>query len=159
MLSRDCRHRLGSTVGGACSAERKPYGSRLQTTLPCGDMILAFSTVPRKPRAASSKSLTSENGSAFSVAACCAMTEAEASFGDSLGVSVMAGWLIVVYSLRKQKIGTMLAKLQPLELAAVAPSVDIFEIGHRARGMADIELGRWARLTPFIVVVAGRAVG
>src|SRR5439155_15091365 len=98
MLSRDCRHRLGSTVGGACSAERKPYGSRLQTTLPCGDVILAFSTVPRKPRAASSKSRTSENGSAFSVAACCAMTEAEASFG----VSVVAGWLIVVYSLAQK---------------------------------------------------------
>src|SRR3954451_4864980 len=103
MLSRDCRHRLGSTVGGACSADRKPYGSRLQTVLPCGDVILAFSTVPRKPRAASSKSLTSENGSAFSIAACCAMTEAEASFGDSLGVSVMAGWLIVVYSLCANK--------------------------------------------------------
>src|SRR5437764_5763539 len=98
MLSRDCRHRLGSTVGGACSAERKPYGSRLQTTLPCGDVILAFSTVPRKPRAASSKSRTSENGNAFSVAACCAMTEAEAFFG----VSVVAGWLIVVYSLAQK---------------------------------------------------------
>src|SRR4051795_10880261 len=99
MLSRDCRHRLGSTVGGACSAERKPYGSRLQTTLPCGDMILAFSTVLRKPRAASSKSLTSENGSAFSVAACCAMTDAEASFGDSLGVSTAADWLIIMLPL------------------------------------------------------------
>src|SRR5439155_25732483 len=127
MLSRDCRHRLGSTVGGACSAERKPYGSRLQTTLPCGDMILAFSTVPRKPRAASSKSLTSENGSAFSVAACCAMTEADACFGDSLGVSVEAGWLIVLYSLAQAIIGTTSAELQPLELAAVAPSIDIFE--------------------------------
>src|SRR5688572_25120197 len=95
MLSRDCRHRLGSTVGGASSADRKPYGSRLQTTLPCGEVIFAFSTVPRKPRAASSKSRVSENGNALSVAACCATTGAEASFGDSLDVSIVAGWLIV----------------------------------------------------------------
>src|SRR6187399_3269874 len=100
MLSRDCRHRLGSTVGGASVPDRKPYGSRLQTTRPCGEVIFAFSTVPRKPRAASSKSRVSENGSAFSVAACRAMTGAEASFGDclgdSLGVSVVAAWLIIV---------------------------------------------------------------
>jgi hypothetical protein len=40
--------------------------------------------VPRKPRDASSKSLVSENGSAFSVAACCATTDADASLGVSL---------------------------------------------------------------------------
>src|SRR5688572_9924292 len=108
-------------------------------------MILAFSTVPRKPRAASSKSRVSENGSAFSVAACCAMTAAEASFGDSLGVSVVAGWLIVMYSLAQTKIGTTSAELQPLELATAAPSVDIFEVGHRSRWMTDIELGRRTR--------------
>src|SRR5260370_31585798 len=84
MLRRDCRHRLGSTVGGAFSSERKPYDSRLQTTLPCAEVIRAFSNVPRKPRDASSKSPVSENGSAFSVAACCATTDAEASLGASL---------------------------------------------------------------------------
>src|SRR6478609_9531697 len=104
-------------------------------------MIFAFSTVPRKPRAASSKSLTSENGSAFNVAACCAMTEAEASFG----VSVVAGWLIVLYSLAQTKTKAMSAELQPLELAAVAPAVDIFEIGHGSRRMTDIKLGRRTR--------------
>src|SRR3981081_3896403 len=44
----------------------------------------AFSIVPRKPRLSSSKSRVSENGSALSVAACCATTEAEASLGFSL---------------------------------------------------------------------------
>src|SRR5437660_3418379 len=43
--------------------------------------------VPRKPREASSKSLVSENGSALSIAAFCAMTEGEASFGDSFDLS------------------------------------------------------------------------
>src|ERR1700680_4325412 len=90
MWSRDCRHRLGSTVGGASASERKPYGSRLQTTLPCAEVIRALSSVPRKPREASSKSLVSENGSAFSVAACCATTDTDASLGASLlPVSVM----------------------------------------------------------------------
>src|SRR5258708_40076082 len=84
MLRRDCRHRLGSTVGGAFSSPRNAYGSRLQTVLPCGVAIFAFSTLPRKPRAASSKSRVSENGNAFSVAACCATTDAEASFGASM---------------------------------------------------------------------------
>src|SRR6266481_2697143 len=93
MLSRDCRHRLGSTVGGAFSSERKPYGSRLQTTLPCADVIRAFSSVPRKPRDASSKSRVSENGSAFSVAACCATTDAEASLGTS-----PVPWVIELFS-------------------------------------------------------------
>src|SRR5260370_42029083 len=96
MLSRDSRHRLGSTVAGACSADRKPYGSRLQTTLPCGEVIFAFSTVPRKPRAASSKSRVSENGSAFNVAACCAMTDGEACLGDSFDVSFAAGWVLLL---------------------------------------------------------------
>src|SRR6188508_3114797 len=137
MLSRDCRHRLGSTVAGASVPDRKPYGSRLQTTRPCAEAIRAFSTVPRKPRAASSKSRVSENGSAFSVAACCAMTGAEASFGASLGVSLgvsfAAGWLIVVYSLAQTKNRkTASAELQPLELAAAAPFVDILEVGERA---------------------------
>src|SRR6187455_49025 len=118
-------------------------------------MILAFSTVPRKPRPASSKSLTSENGSAFSVAACCAITEAEASFG----VSAVAGWLIIMHSLAQAKTETASAELQPFELATVAPAVDIFEIGHGSRRMADIELGCRTRLAPFIVVITGRAVG
>src|SRR3954447_211469 len=83
MLSRDCRHRLGSTVGGASSSARKPYGSRLQTVRPAADVIFAFSSVPRNPRDASSKSRVSENGSAARVAACCLMTEAEASLGAS----------------------------------------------------------------------------
>src|ERR1700686_1781273 len=95
MLRRDCRHRLGSTVGGAFSSERKPYGSRLQTTLPCADVIRAFSSVPRKPRDASSKSRLSENGSVFSVAACCATTDAEAS----LGISLVPVWVIELLSL------------------------------------------------------------
>src|SRR5262245_31300014 len=104
-------------------------------------MILAFSIVPRKPRAASSKSRVSENGSAFSVAACCPITDAEASFGDPLGVSVAADWLIVMYSPCTDK--TKSAELQPLKPATVAPPFDVFEIGHWSRGMADIELGRW----------------
>src|SRR5260221_13785361 len=90
MLRRDCRHRLGLTVGGAFSSERKPYDSRLQTTRPCAEVIRAFSSVPRKPRDASSKSLMSENGSAFSVAACRDTTDVDASLGASvLAVSVM----------------------------------------------------------------------
>src|ERR1043166_9704593 len=80
MLSRDCRHRLGSTVGGAASSPRNPYGSRLQTVRPASEVIRAWSRVPRNPRAASSKSCVSENGSAASVAACCLTTEAEACF-------------------------------------------------------------------------------
>src|SRR3954451_21936899 len=83
MLSRDCRHRLGSTVGGASSVDRNPYGSRLQTTRPASEVIRAFSSVPRKPRDASSKSRLSENGSAARVAACCFVTDAEASLGAS----------------------------------------------------------------------------
>ena len=47
----------------------------------------------------------SENGSAFSVAACCAMTEAEASFGDFLGVSAVAVWVILVHSLAQIEFG------------------------------------------------------
>jgi hypothetical protein len=47
-------------------------------------VIRAFSIEPRKPREASSKSRVSENGSAFSIAAFCAITEGEASFGVSL---------------------------------------------------------------------------
>src|SRR4051812_32614129 len=87
MLSLDCRHRLGLTVVGACSAARKPYGSRLQTVRPCGLVISAFSIVPRKPRAASSKSRVSENGSALSIAVCCAMTDGVAPFGSLVEVS------------------------------------------------------------------------
>src|ERR1700676_1896365 len=86
MLRRDCRHRLGLTVAVASRAERKPYGSRLQTTLPCAEVIRALSSVPRNPREASSKSLTSENGSAFSVAACRATTD---------GRGVLGGFAIV----------------------------------------------------------------
>src|SRR5258706_5223681 len=90
MLRLDCRHRLGSTVGGDSASERKPYGSRLQTTLPCAEVIRACSIVPRKPRDASSKSLMSENGNAFSVAACRDTTDVDASLGASvLAVSVM----------------------------------------------------------------------
>src|SRR4051795_1619965 len=89
MLSRDCRHRLGLTVVGACSAARKPYGSRLQTVRPCGLVIAAFSIVPRKPRAQSSKSRVSENGNAFSIAVCCAMTDGVAPFVSLLEVSVI----------------------------------------------------------------------
>src|ERR1700754_5078565 len=106
MLSRDCRHRLGSTVGGASASDRKPYGSRLQTTRPCAETIRAFSTVPRKPRAASSKSCVSENGSALRVAACRATTGAEACLGDSFGVSPPPGWVILVCSLAYWKSGT-----------------------------------------------------
>src|ERR1700726_1320353 len=94
MLRRDCRHRLGLTVAGASRAERKPYGSRLQTTLPCAEVIRALSSVPRKPREASSKSLVSANGSAFSVAACCATTEPDAS----LGASLLPVWVILPFS-------------------------------------------------------------
>src|SRR6195952_5460429 len=83
MLSRDCRHRLGSTVGGASSSDRNPYGSRLQTVRPASEVIFAFLRVPRNPREASSKSRVSENGSAARVAACCFMTDAEASLGAS----------------------------------------------------------------------------
>src|ERR1700738_5026422 len=94
MLRRDCRHRLGLTVAGASAPERKPYGSRLQTTLPCADVICAFSSVPRKPRDASSKSRVAENGSTFSVAACCATTDSEASLGPSL----LPVWVIELFS-------------------------------------------------------------
>src|ERR1700712_4990877 len=83
MLSRDCRLRLGSTVAGASSVDRNPYGSRLQTVRPASEVIFAFSRVPRNPRQASSKSRVSENGSAARVAACCFMTDAEASLGAS----------------------------------------------------------------------------
>src|SRR5689334_4432982 len=128
MLSRDCRHRLGSTVGGAVSSFRNAYGSRLQTVRPCGEVILAFSMVPRKPRAASSKSRVSENGNAFSVASCCAMTDSDASFGISLAISTAAAaWVIRVYSLDKL-FSDVSAERQPLELAVAAPSVDVFEI-------------------------------
>src|ERR1700739_1424239 len=87
MLRRDCRHRLGLTVAGALASDRKPYGSKLQTTRPCAFAIFASSMVPRKPRAASLKSAGAENGSAFNIASCCATTELEASFGLSLGAS------------------------------------------------------------------------
>jgi hypothetical protein len=93
MLRRDCRHRLGLTVGGAVSLERKPYGSSDHTTLPCGDVILASGMVPRKPRAASSKSVVSSNGSALSIAACCAITDAVASFGAPRALSFAASAL------------------------------------------------------------------
>src|SRR5258707_14627082 len=83
MLSSDCRHRLGSTVGGASSSDRNPYGSRLQTVRPASEVTFAFSRVPRNPGEASSKSRVSENGSVARVAACCFMTDAEASFGAS----------------------------------------------------------------------------
>src|SRR6266436_9212591 len=140
MLRRDCRHRLGSTVGGAFSSERKPYGSRLQTTLPCAEVIRAFSSVPRKPRAASSKSRVSENGSAFSVAACRATTVADASLGASvLAVSVM------LPSLTHQKIDrrpqSMPRKFQIL-LRIPYHSLDLFYFcferpqGYYTRGLA-----------------------
>src|SRR5436190_9666679 len=136
MLSRDCRHRLGSTVGGAVSSFRKAYGSRLQTVLPCGEDTFAFSMVPRKPRAASSKSRVSENGSALSVAACCAITEADASFGVSFGVSATAAaWVIRMHSLGEFSWDAS-AKRQSLELAALAPRIDIFEVGERTGGVA-----------------------
>jgi len=57
-------------------------------------VIRAFSSVPRKPRDASSKSRVSENGNAFSVAACCATTDAEAS----LGTSLLPVWVIELFS-------------------------------------------------------------
>src|SRR5882757_3882151 len=60
--------------------------------------------VPRKPRAASSKSRVSENGSAFRVAACCAMTGAEASFGVSFGASLVPVWVMLLSSLASQRI-------------------------------------------------------
>jgi hypothetical protein len=58
-------------------------------------VIAAFSIVPRKPRAASSKSRVSENGSAFSIAVCRAMTDGVASFGSRLSsvISVSSGLL------------------------------------------------------------------
>src|SRR6185295_14023909 len=56
------------------------------------------------------------------------------------------------------EIPTRSAKLQPLELAAVAPPLDVFEVGQRAGGMTDIELGRRTGLASFIVVITGRAV-
>src|SRR4051794_40104519 len=99
MLRRDCRHKLGLTVAGASVPERKPYGSKLQTTLPCADVIRAFSSVPRYPREASSKSLVSENGSAFSIAPCCATTDVEAS----LGASLLAVWVMLT-SLASRKL-------------------------------------------------------
>lgn len=92
MLRRDWRHRLGLTVGGDCSAARKPYGSRLHTVRPCALAIFASAIVPRKPRAASSKSRVSENGNAFNIAVCCAITDGVASFGLLL-VSVMICFL------------------------------------------------------------------
>src|ERR1700730_11924383 len=98
MLRRDCRHRLGLTVAGASVAERKPYGSRLQTTLPCAEVIRASSSVPRNPRAASSKSLVSANGSAFSVAAWRATTDPDAS----LGASLLPVWVMLPSSLAPQ---------------------------------------------------------
>src|SRR5258708_16547058 len=52
-----------------------------------------------------------------------------------------------------------LAELQTFELAGVAPRIDVFEVGHRARGIADVETRRRTRLSPLIVVIAGRAVG
>src|SRR5262245_37561777 len=110
--------------------------------------------LPRKPRAASSKSLTSENGSAFNVAACWATTEAEASFGNSLGISA-AVWVIRVTPL----LCLPSTEFQPFELAGVAPRFDVFEVGSRAGGIADIELGRRTRLAALIVVVARSAVG
>src|SRR5436305_10297414 len=55
----------------------------------------AFSIVPRKPRLALSRSRVSENGSALSVAACCATTEAEAS----LGVSLEMLWIVAVMAM------------------------------------------------------------
>src|SRR6476620_5256816 len=97
--------------------------------------------VPRKPRLASSKSRVSENGSAFSVAACCAMTEAEACLGVSLGASAEVS-VILVHSLAlpEHELGrSRSAKLEPFELSVTAPAVEIFEVGHRAGGIADIE--------------------
>src|SRR5262249_13829452 len=111
--------------------------------------------VPTKPRAASSKSLTSENGSVFSVDSCCATTEADASFGISLGISA-AVWVILVTP-RYISWVRCLAELDALKLAAAAPRIDIFEVGERTGGMADIELRCRARLVPFIVVITWRA--
>src|SRR6202165_790005 len=91
MLRRDCRHRLGLPVPGASVAERKPYGSRLQTTLPCADVIRALSRVPRNPRDASSKSAVSENRSAFRGAACCGTTGGAAA----LEASLLPVWVIL----------------------------------------------------------------
>src|SRR6476646_4723010 len=51
------------------------------------------------------------------------------------------------------------AKLQPLELTRAAPRIDIFEVGHRAGGMAYVELGRRARLASLIIGVTGGAIG
>src|SRR5262245_29312560 len=48
MLSRACRHKLGLTVGGACSAARKPYSLRLQTTRP-KRAITSRNTASAKP--------------------------------------------------------------------------------------------------------------
>src|SRR5690242_7179471 len=93
MLRRDCRQRLGLTVAGALASDRKPYGSRVQTTLPCAEAIFACSIVPRKPRAASSKSAVSLNGNASSIASCCASTQGEAGFGVS--DSTFCGWLVL----------------------------------------------------------------
>src|SRR6202051_1826351 len=112
MLRRDCRQRLGSTVGGASASERKPHGSRLQTTLPSAETTRAFSSVPMKPREASSKSRVSENGSAFSVAACWATTDAEAS----LRVSPLPVSVIVVLPVAKKsdpKYGTTGKRRKP----------------------------------------------
>ncbi len=73
--------------GGRLFLGQKAVGLEAPDHPPCAvGMIRACSIVPRKPRAASSKSRVSENGSAFSIASCCAMTEAEASFGVSLGL-------------------------------------------------------------------------
>ena len=153
----DRRRRLFRRTGSRRARGSRPPG-------PAARRSLAFSSVPRKPRAASSKSRVSENGSAFSVAACCAMTEAEASFGIFLG-RFDAGCLGHTRALpRKKELqirdGAMPQRnCSPSNSAGAAPCIDIFEVGHRAGGMADIELGRRARLASLIVVVAGRAVG
>src|SRR5262245_37614328 len=113
--------------------------------------------VPRKPRAASSKSLISENGSACSVASCCATTDADAFFGICFGISLgisVAVWVIRLTPLPARRS----AEFQSFELAVAAPRVDVLEIGRGARGIADIELRRGAGFAALIVVVAGRAV-
>src|SRR3979411_733999 len=123
MLSRDCRHRLGLTVVGACSAERKPYGARLQTVRPCWLVIFAFSIVPRKPRAASSKSRVSENGSAFSIAACCAITAGVASLDSLLEISVIGLTPPVLWLKPSKPISQPIAIVGALECAARATRI------------------------------------
>src|SRR5882757_11099544 len=58
--------------------------------------------VPRKPRAASSKSAVSANGSVLRTACCCAMTEGDASFGRS-ATSLMAASLMMILPERQAK--------------------------------------------------------